>query len=243
MRHRFLASTIAVAAPLLFLSTVASAQTPTQPPADPEPPQLPAPAASPAPAARPAPAAAAPARVEPATYAPPGEPHEDGDAESKDRSVYVSISPLHLFLPFVELSAEVRLHERIGVAAIGGYGSVRPKDSSTRFDVWEVGGQLVGYPVGHFDHGMQLGIEALYAGVSGDDKSGNTRIAATASGFASGPFVGYKLATRSGFSFNLQGGISYLLVQAEASSSTGQSATADQTRVLPIVNANLGWSF
>ena len=26
----------------------------------------------------------------------------------------------------------------------------------------------MGYPIGHFDHGMQLGVEVLYAGVLGD---------------------------------------------------------------------------
>lgn len=229
MRFRF--ASFLVASPLLVITTVAAAQTPTQPPPEP----LPA-APTPAPVATPAPA--------PAAYQLPAAPHEsDEDAPPEDRSVYLSISPFHLLLPFVELSAEVRLHRKIGIAAIGGYGSVKPQNSDVRFNVWEAGGQFVGYPVGHFDHGMQVGLEALYAGVSGDDKSGNTRIAATASGLASGPFVGYKLATRSGFSFNVQGGVSYLFVQAQASSSSGATASAEQTRVLPILNANLGWSF
>ena len=228
-------ASLLVASPLLFLTTNAAAQTPTQPPAEPLP--VSAPAATPAPAT-PAPAPA------PAAYAIPAAPHEgDEEATPEDRSVYLSVSPFHLLLPFVELTAEVRLHRKIGVAAIGGYGSVKPQNSDVRFNVWEAGGQFVGYPVGHFDHGMQVGLEALYAGVSGDEKSGNTRIAATASGFASGPFVGYKLATSSGFSFNVQGGVSYLFVQAQASSSSGVTASAEQTRVLPILNANLGWSF
>jgi hypothetical protein len=84
----------------------------------------------------------------------------------------------------------------------------------------------------------------LYAGVSGGDSStNNVKVAATASGLAAGPFVGYKLATRVGFTFNVQGGVEYLFVRADASASTGQTASAQQTRLIPLVNANLGWSF
>jgi hypothetical protein len=226
---------IAFASPLVFVvasaASVASAQTPTAPP-----PETPAPAAAGAPAPQ---AAASPARA-PGTQ----DPDVPAPPAVEDRSVYLSISPFHLLVPFFELTGEVRVHRNLGVSGIVGYGVVRPEGSSTKLDIWEVGGQLVGYPVGHFDHGMQLGLEVLYAGVSGGDSStNNVKIAATASGLAAGPFVGYKLATRVGFTFNVQGGVEYTFVRADASASTGQTASAQQTRLIPLVNANLGWSF
>jgi hypothetical protein len=46
-----------------------------------------------------------------------------------------------------------------------------------------------------------------------------------------------------GFTFNVQGGVEYTFVRADASATTGQTASAQQTRVIPLVNANLGWSF
>jgi hypothetical protein len=228
---------IAFASPLVFVvasvASVASAQTPTAPPPDPPSPAAVA-APAPSPRAAPPPARATGAQDPDAPVPPPEE----------DRSVYLSISPFHLLVPFFELTGEVRVHRNVGVAGIVGYGVVRPEGSSAKLDIWEVGGQFVGYPVGHFDHGMQLGLEVLYAGVSGGDAStNNVKVAATASGLAAGPFVGYKLATHVGFTFNVQGGVEYTFVRADASTTTGQTASAQQTRLIPLVNANLGWSF
>ena len=146
-------------------------------------------------------------------------------------------------MPLVELTGEVRLHRKIGVAAIAGYGLIQPPGLKSRFTAYEVGGQFVTYPVGHFDHGMQLGLEVLYAGISGNENSENVRISASGNGLAAGPLVGYKLATDVGFSFNLQGGFEYILVQANASDSTGATASAGDSRIIPLININVGWSF
>jgi hypothetical protein len=167
----------------------------------------------------------------------------DTPAEKEDRRVYLSLSPVHLLLAMGEVTGEVRVHRKIGVAGIAGFGKPKDGATDTRYTAWELGGQVVTYPVGHFDHGMQLGVEALYAGVAGDTSVGNTRISSSAQGFAVGPMVGYKLATDVGFSFNVQGGIAYFASAAEASGG-GTSATASTSpRAIPILNLNLGWSF
>lgn len=176
----------------------------------------------------------------------PANPQPQEEKKDEDRSVYLSFSPLHLILPVVELQGEVKLHRQIGVALIGGYGSVKATSSigeNPRFTVWEVGGQFVGYPVGHFDHGMQLGVELLYAGVSTDEKSGSVSVAGAANGLAVGPVVGYKLATKVGFSFNVQGGAEYVAMRAQASSNNGQTASARDSAIIPVLNLNVGWSF
>lgn len=218
-------------APLLFIAKLAAAQTPTSPPPD----GAPA-AGSGAPLA---PAAAPPAV---AAAAPPAVENGSKPAEvDEDRSVYLSISPIHLLGPIVELTGEARLHRHIGVAVIGGYGAIKVDGVAERFKVWEVGGQFVGYPVGHFDHGMQLGLEVLYLGVSTNDNTKTT--SATATGLATGPFIGYKLATKVGFSFNVQGGVEYVFARADASSTSGATASAEQKTIIPLFNANIGWSF
>lgn len=179
---------------------------------------------------------------QPAQPQPPQE-----EKKEEDRTVYASFSPLHLILPVVELTGEVRLARQIGVSVIGGYGSVKATSSiggdTPRFTVWEVGGQFVGYPVGHFDHGMQLGLELLYAGVSTDTKSGSVSVAGAANGLAVGPVVGYKFATKPGFTFNVQGGAEYVALRAQASASTGNTASARDSAIIPVLNLNVGWSF
>ncbi len=167
----------------------------------------------------------------------------DPPAEKEDRRVYLSLSPVHLLLGIGELTGEVRVHRKIGVAGIAGFG--KPKDglTDTRYTAWELGGQLVTYPIGHFDHGMQLGVEALYAGVSGESSFGGQRISASAQGFAVGPMIGYKLATDIGFSFNVQGGVAYFAAAGQASGGGASATSIAAPTVLPIVNLNAGWSF
>lgn len=178
----------------------------------------------------------------------------DEPAPKHDRRVYVSFSPIHLLLPVVELTAEVRLHRHFGVAVIGGYGAMgqRPDGTlaivgdnapgTTHYAVWELGGQLVAYPIGHFDHGLQLGVEALYVGVKRDDSAGTIPIAAGADGFAAGPLVGYKLATKVGFTFNVQAGAEFVLARGDAQVGNA-SAHGSGTTVVPLLNMNVGWSF
>lgn len=168
-------------------------------------------------------------------------PHKEEPKEEELRRVYLSMSPLHLIGPVFEGMVEVRAHRNIGVAAIGGVGKF------SGIPVWEVGGQAVGYPVGHFDHGMQLGAEILYVGASADSTTGGKTVSATATGLATGVFVGYKLATKVGFSFNVQGGVSYLTARGEATSSPSPTqqgtVVAEGRRWLPLLNLNAGWSF
>jgi opacity protein-like surface antigen len=171
----------------------------------------------------------------------------EGSAEAKpeDRSVYLSFSPLHLVMPIVEVTAEAKVHRKIGLAGILGYGRVSQETAGQtyRFSAYEVGGQFVSYPIGHFDHGMQLGMEALYVHVNLDEGP-NQRLDVTGigNGLAVGPFIGYKLATQFGFSFNVQAGAQYMAVVANASAD-GTNASEADSRVIPLLNLNLGWSF
>jgi len=68
----------------------------------------------------------------------------------------ITISPLHLALPVVELMGEFSLQPKISLAAIGGIGSYMD------FSIVELGGQFNYYLIGDFDQGMQGGVELLY---------------------------------------------------------------------------------
>jgi hypothetical protein len=187
-----------------------------------------------------APAAVVTPPPQPAADVPPATPRQDRE-DDKLRRVYLSISPVHLVFPVVEVTGEVRVHPNIGVAGIAGYGKL--SSGGISFPVWEAGGQFVGYPVGHFDHGMQLGAEVLYVGASGETSSTTTKVSVTAEGLSTGAFVGYKLATHVGFSVNVQGGVSYIALQGRGTSSTGATAQAERSQWAPLLNANVGWSF
>jgi hypothetical protein len=150
--------------------------------------------------------------------------------------VSLTFSPLHLFAPIFEAEGEVRLMPALGVAAIGGVGSL--STGGVTFGVTEVGAQVAAYPLGDF-RSLQLGGEILWLHVNGS--LGN--VTGFASGVAAGPFVGYKLIAKPGFTFFVQGGAEYAFAHAEASSTTGQTATDKRSAVIVLFNLNLGWSF
>jgi hypothetical protein len=146
----------------------------------------------------------------------------------------LTISPIHLAAPIVELTGEVRLPVDFSVAGIAGVGSI---DGTT---AWEAGAQARYYLLGGFEHGMPLGVEALFIQV--EDRSGN--ISGTGQGLAVGPFIGYKFASDEGFTIDLGAGVQFAAVRAKATDAdTGTTASAQGTEIFPLINLNLGWSF
>jgi hypothetical protein len=41
----------------------------------------------------------------------------------------------------------------------------------------------------------------------------------------------------------VQGGVQYVFARSDANSTGGATASAEQKSVIPLVNANVGWSF
>jgi hypothetical protein len=171
----------------------------------------------------------------PAPMAPPEPPPE--------HDVSLTFSPLHLFLPVLEVTGEFRIHKIMGIAAIGGIGSISIEnagpDVPSHAAVYELGGQYRVYPIGSFEHGMQLGVEALYLHVSVE----NATVSGFGSGLALGPFVGYKIITSVGFTFDAQLGVEFLAVKAQVQDNGGQTASATDKATIPLLNLNIGWSF
>lgn len=159
--------------------------------------------------------------------------------------VTVSISPLHLFIPMLELQVELRLGELFGIAAIGGVGTLTVETSDgdqLSFPAQEVGGQLVFYPTEAFRN-WQLGVEALLLRVEIDERIGSDRVTGLGAGLSAGPFLGYKWISDVGFSVFVQGGFTVAVVKSEATNDLGQSATVKENDLLLLLNVNVGWSF
>ena len=138
------------------------------------------------------------------------------------------------------------LTPHFGAAAIGGFGSIKEKPTNSiygeeRFSVYELGLQLVGYPLRDFSS-LQLGGEVVYLHVSTESYQGEP-VEAAAGGVALGPFIGYKLITGIGFTFFVQGGFQYVAARAQATDSQGTTTRNEQKTIIPLLNLNLGWSF
>lgn len=230
---------------LAWLSSPAAAQPEPEPEVDAEPS-----AEAPPPPPGAAPPVDAPGGPQPAPYAPgpaPGPVYGPGAGasvaqEPQPRNVSLTLSPIHLIFPVLELTGEVRLTDHFGLAGIFGYGSIEASDGleTHRFKVLEAGGQLSGYVLAPFDS-LHFGLELLYVNVSGDNRTGT--VSGVGEGVAVGPFVGYKLITSGGFTFVAQGGVQYMAVRAEAKDTAGNTDSAEQKSVIALLNLNIGWSF
>jgi hypothetical protein len=165
------------------------------------------------------------------------------------RDVTLSFSPLHLFLPALELQAELRLGSFIGLTAFGGVGRVtvevpdsydpRETDDET-LTLYEAGAVLSFYPLEPFES-LTLGAELDWVHLSSDD-IGDENIRGVATGLSVGPVLGYKHISASGFTVVVQGGVARIAVHAEASDEVDTEEDDDEQWV-PILNLNLGWSF
>jgi len=148
----------------------------------------------------------------------------------------LTISPLHLVFPIVELTGELRVDDHVGVAVIGGVGKYTDKNRDLSATVFEAGAQFRYYAVGDFRHGMQLGAELLYLHLSTD------QFTASGQGLAMGPFIGYKYTANVGFTFDAQLGAEYVGARATASNGSS-SGSASNSAWIPLLNLNVGWSF
>jgi hypothetical protein len=182
------------------------------PPASPEP-APPRRAVVAGPAAEPTAAVAPVAPVAAAVAAEPGSVAPAAPLSTRKRHRNsLTLSPFHFFLPALQVMDETRIANKFGVAGIIGLGSLNGNM------LFQYGLQLRGYPVGSFDHGMSVGIEAL-----------NSDWSKSADELSLGTFLGYKFSAGVGFTVDVQLGVEL-------------HATA-RVRFAPLMNVGLGWSF
>jgi len=137
----------------------------------------------------------------------------------------ITISPFHLLNPELHLTAEFRLAPKMSVAAMLGAGMIT--DEGTSYGICEAGGQWRYYLLGSFSHGLMLGTDAGYIYV-------NSRMEnpmAYYVGAHAGVFWGYKIATKIGFTAEVQHGPLYVW------------ENANHSELQTLVNLKIGWSF
>jgi hypothetical protein len=234
---------------ILLLSSVGWSQAAPSPAAPTSPPAPPG--YAPPPNAPPGYAPPPPPGYAPSGYAPPPpgvrEPIPPPPApEEPHHAVSLTLSPLHLLLPVVELTAEARVHRMMGISGIVGIGSVKieyqgtpPPGLQDRASVYELGAQYNVYVLGSFEQGMQLGLELLYLHANVEAAS----VSGAGSGLAVGPLIGYKIITSVGFTFMGQLGVEFVAIKAKAQDTSGNSASDQGKATIPLLNLNVGWSF
>jgi hypothetical protein len=127
------------------------------------------------------------------------------------------------------LAHDLRASRHFSGALIGGIGrflDARGHAHRAR----EIGSQVIYYRAPTF-RDLHVGIEATY--VKATDAPSSTTFTGTA--FTVGAFVGWKYIHRWGVTLLAQGGLAMGWVE--------EHSRETDTRVLPIVNLNAGWSF
>lgn len=155
--------------------------------------------------------------------------HESAAGPLDDRVVTLTVSPFHAPLPALELTGEVRIGGRFSGALIAGIGrflDARGHAHSGR----EIGAQAIYYREPTFRE-LHLGVEVTY--VKSSDTTSLTTFTGTA--LVVGAFVGWKYIHRWGVTLVAQGGLAMGVVE--------EYSRETDTRMLPIVNINAGWSF
>ncbi len=162
------------------------------------------------------------------------------------RKLSITLSPLHVVIPLLEVTGEYALNAKNGIGLMLGYGQATEDDfdqnsgANLSFNIYEAGLSYRNYIIGDFEHGMQLGAELNYIHIDGD---GDFNISGTAAGLSAGPFLGYKIVTDIGFTFDSQLGAQYIVGAAEATDGNTVATTDPQSEWSPLLNLNIGWTF
>ncbi len=161
-----------------------------------------------------------------------------------ETSVAVTLSPLHLLIPMVEVTGEFRLMDNLSVAGILGGGRLQGISGDTEVDltIYEIGAQGRYYLTGSFQSGLHVGVELLQLGITGGATAGEISASASGQGFSAGAFAGYKHTFGFGLVLDGQLGYSVMLVKASASGE-GASVSAGESSRGVLLNLNIGWAF
>lgn len=146
-----------------------------------------------------------------------------------DRIVTLTLSPFHAPLPALELTGEVRITRSVSGALIAGIGRFLDARGHPH-DAREIGAQVTYYRAPTFRE-LHVGIESTYVKTS--DTASSTTFTGTA--FTLGAFVGWKYVHRWGITLIAQGGLAMGWVETFSRDT--------DTRVLPLINLQAGWSF
>ena len=153
--------------------------------------------------------------------------------------ISLTFSPYHVLIPMGELQLEIPLSQsrKSGLAIVGGYGSanVEIDGIDTPATIYDIGSSIRYYLFGDYSMGFQVGVEAMWTGISEEDSD----VRFNAQGFTIGPFVGFKVVLPIGFTVDTQIGAAYITARGELNN----PAEAERTDFIPLFNLNVGWTF
>ncbi len=153
-------------------------------------------------------------------------------------TVAITVSPIHLLIPMAEVTTEIRIADKVGVAVIAGIGTYHQPDTNMRVSLYEGGVSARYYVTGSFRSGLQLGAEAIYIKAA----TSSTTVEVRAAGLGLSPFAGYKWTHRSGFTLEGQAGATFMAARAHGDN--GQMTASTKTSAVgPMLNLQVGYSF
>lgn len=163
--------------------------------------------------------------------------------DEPERHVTIMVAPLRAIIPVAEITVEYAITQKLGASIELGAGQrtiTSGNDEVTGTEI-EGGAQVRYYALGNFRHGMELGGELLEEYVKFEKPLPGNIVGAAAGGATLGAFVGYKIATHVGFTFEAQLGARYLIVDPQI---TGQATGVPAfDKWAPLLHLNVGWSF
>jgi hypothetical protein len=147
----------------------------------------------------------------------------------------LTLSLARAFSPVLEGMIEVKANEKVGIAALVGTGRV---DSMPFYDF---GGAVLWHVWGTFDRSFHLSLQSVYEHRNLD--SGFARHV-EGKGVSLGVAGGYKMIWDFGATVMVQIGADYIFDHDETTDSTGtRLPDIDRSRLRPVLNVNLGFSF
>jgi hypothetical protein len=227
-----------------FLVTAsAMAQTETPLPQLPPAAQAPAADASPPKATEQTPVDSKPAPVSTAAPGPRivyvDSPETAAKPPPPPRENTLSLGLFPLVRGFVQFAYQRRIYSWLGVGGLVGIGNAEVASSGQRIG-FELTPQVFAYPIGSFNHGMQVGFEVDLLRSSGSTADNALKITSTS--VSPGILAGYKVDVSGGFAIQ-----AHLGLRLENSSLTVQSAggqvRSSKTELEPLLRLNIGYSF
>ncbi len=182
----------------------------------------------------------------------------------------LTFSAARVIASLYEVTGEVAIGDHIGLAVLGGLGSLDVKHPSypatINLEGKELGAQARVYVLGDFDHGLMLGGELLRiwaeasstrvtdsVTINGVRYDGTALLGGEGTLTGLGAFVGYKVVASFGLTFDAKLGWQKLTLDGSGSLMgeavvNGQTQQRSETKSIretenvPLFNLNLGWS-
>jgi hypothetical protein len=118
--------------------------------------------------------------------------------DAADPRFSLTISPLHLLSPQLQVTGEARLGSKVGASVTLGAGNISEEEET--YGIWEAEGQLRYYVWGNFSQGLMIGADVGLVDVDGQLESAMETLV----GNRAGGFLGFKKVFTRGFTAEVQ---------------------------------------